>query len=116
MKPSEFQEIKPTGKIEPEVPKPNDELIGEKVHTPIYKKNGFKRVTGSIIMFIGGVLSVIPKTSLLGQGIFYAGSALLGVGMVHAHQKNKEGTTIPTTSGWIGFLQKVMEILKKVKK
>lgn len=105
---SEMTEIKPTGKIDPKLPKPSMELI-EKV--PVYKRNGFKRITGSIIMVIGGALSLFPKTSLLGQGLFYAGGALLGVGAADAVRKsNVNGNQ--KASFIMGFLQKVIGILK----
>jgi curli biogenesis system outer membrane secretion channel CsgG len=105
---SEMQEIEPTGKIEPRLPEPDKKIV-------FYKRTGFKRVTGSIIMVIGGILSIIPKTSFLGQGLFYAGSALLGVGAIHAHQKNKQNISVEL-SGFAALVFKVSELLKRFKK
>jgi dolichol kinase len=106
---SEMQKIEPTGKIdEPRVPEHEPKIV-------FYKKNGFKRVTGSIVMIIGGILSLIPKTAFLGQGLFYAGSALLGVGAAHAYKKNKQNISVEPV-GWAAFVFKVSELLKRFKK
>ncbi|HEA19703.1 MAG TPA: hypothetical protein ENH87_02145 [Pricia antarctica] len=62
---------------------------------PIWKKSGFKRKLGGIVLLIGGLLSLIPQTAPIGQGLLAVGGAVGITGAGHGMMKNrkKEQTT-----------------------
>jgi hypothetical protein len=123
----EFQEI---GKIDiPEIRIPDNkpELIGIQpvpegikleLSIPFWKQSGFKRGLGAGLMIIGGIMSLIPTTVILGTGISVIGGLIGGVGIYSAAANSK-----PNINGNKGlfeiiieFLQKLLEAFKKVKK
>ena len=86
---------------EPRIKQPPDYVIPEVPESPpmpkgykapwydFYKKNGFKRVTGGIILLVGGILSLIPQTSPIGQGVLVLGGVVESVGIGHAVGKKR---------------------------
>ena len=67
--------------------------IIEKTELPkllVWKKNGFKRKLGATVTVIAGILSVIPQTSAIGQGLLVLGGLTTTVGGLDALKKNRE--------------------------
>ncbi len=69
------------------------------IKLPIYKRSGFKRKLGGLLLAVGGILTLIPQTSIIGQGILAIGGATetlgLGAGLMK-NRKKPEDTKIDT--------------------
>lgn len=112
--------IEPTGEIPVKVPEPDKTVIPEKSVVESkefevksskkwFEQDGFKRSVGGALMCMGGILTMIPSTNLLGQGLFYGGSAIYGVGVLDAAKKST-----PNHNGEKGMLFTIVEGLKKL--
>ncbi len=83
------------------------------IKLPIYKKSGFKRKIGGLLLAVGGILTLIPQTSIIGQGMLAIGGATetlgLGAGMMK-NRKKSEDTKIDT----MAILRIIADILIKL--
>jgi len=82
---------------------------------PPWKRSGFKRISGTIISTVGGILILLPKYSGIGQAILAAGSFLGIGGMAHGAIKNKKSDDktqiIKMVLLWLADF--VMKLIKK---
>lgn len=83
------------------------------IKLPIYKRSGFKRKLGGLLLAVGGILTLIPQTSIIGQGILAIGGAMetlgLGAGLMK-NRKKPEDTKIDT----MAILRIIADILIKL--
>lgn len=87
---------------------------------PMYKKSGFKRKLGGLFLLTGGILSLIPQTSAIGQGLLALGGVTGITGMAHGVVKNKKTDNktqiVKTILIWIvGLIMKYITRKKKEK-
>ena len=102
-----MSDMKPEVKI-PVIPK-------EKLSVPFYRRNGFKRITGSIIFIVGTIMSLIPRTSEIGKAILSIGGAIGITGIAHSQIKRKNEGKPTFVSLLIQLLQKIIDWLKGLK-
>lgn len=55
-----------------------------------YRHNGFKRILGGVTLITGGVLSLFPATSAIGQVILILGGVIEGLGIGDAVKKKSK--------------------------
>jgi hypothetical protein len=87
--------------------------------------SGKKSITGIALMLAGGVLCVGPGTQvagwkMIGEGAFYLGVSMAGVGLASKMQKQVDpaaGQSVKTDflSLLIEFLKKILSLLTKAK-
>ena len=88
------------------------ELI--KLH--FWQRTGFKRRLGAGIMVIGGVLSLFPNTSAIGQGLAILGGSVGAIGVGHAVVKKKKRIQPEQQYDWlIRLIKTIVELLTKKK-
>ncbi len=125
MKLDELKPIKPVDPIKPRIDEPSNIMVGKQeyieipIKKPFWKQTGFKRSVGGFFMLCGGIMSVIPATSLLGQGLFVVGSGIYGAGIYSAAQNSKLTAQNPDKGLWqtiLELFQQLVEVLKKYKK
>ncbi len=89
----------------------------KKLKPSIFKRSGFKRITGTIITTAGTVLAFLPKYSHIGQAIMAIGATLGIGGSVHGAVKNKKSDDktqiIKTVLLWI--VEFIMKLFTKNK-
>jgi hypothetical protein len=74
-----------------------------------WAQDGFRRGLGGSFLLIGGILTMFPKTNILGQALFCVGSTIFGAGMIKAAQKSDLAI-----NGDIGLFQTVVNEGKKI--
>ena len=101
-------------KIEPEIIGEVKETKEPKLNLHVYfwRQRGFKRITGSILFITGSVLSLLPKTKVIGNIILEFGGLLGLTGVVHSQIRRKREGQKTFIDIIIGFLQDIINWLK----
>ncbi len=75
-----------------------------------YRRNGFKRILGGVTLITGGILSLIPVTSAIGQGILVFGGVIEGIGIGDAVKKKSKWKD----DSWKHIIQFIIWVTKKI--
>ena len=89
-----------------------------KLKPQIFKRSGFKRITGGIVTVTGTILTLLPKYTGIGQAVMGIG-AVLGIGgSIHGAVKNKKSDDktqiLMTILKWVGEI--IIKLLNKKEK
>ena len=80
---------------------------------PIVKRSGFKRILGGALLIIGGVMTFIPQTTAIGQGLVILGGGIGAVGVGHGMVKNRQ-IKADTKIDKIAILRIIADLIIKI--